>query len=645
MLSLWAQRRPRELGVQDRTVDGDPEGSSGFLQGRREFQAGYEVREGSGRQGQDREEAGKRAGLTGSLAPRWTLDSGANRVLRNAEHTDVPADLAPIQVGAAGDQSFTAGQDVHGELVTHGEQLLPLGRAVRTGGWSFAWTPNGGPRVAQLGEQDQRKVDEIVANAPEAFRPVVSDDIPYVCDKEAVVIRDSMKSVSARRVVCHEDVTPIILDTELSTDENCEVLARRLQAADPVLSEDARHALTHFPVKPGCEVCDVAKRQRQGFVRKSASDQKVQGAPPGPFLTLDFAMPSTVASNGDRVLAVVGWVQTGASFAVPLPKKKGMVTHALHQARVEWDIDSGPWTLHSDNEPVLKDPAVQKYLQDTHGVEWTGVPHVSNTNARAERFVRSAEDGIRSLLVGSNLPCRMWHLAADAWNVLNSRGRGIPSRRNTAPSVPFGTIGKAVLPRGLLARDKFQSRVVTVAHLGYDRLTSGGVRVLFVGADQKLHKGVCLNRDIAWEPGRMAFSRSTRNLRDALTILPEFQCINPVSDYLAACDTCGKWRYCSQAIHEVAQRSAFHCPQAGVSCQNDEDPRVWDELHIPPIPVDGEPSFAPGADFVDLVDDDADDEDEAAALDEPLDPPEDVPAADIPAQVLAPPPAVPPPSS
>ena len=48
--------------------------------------------------------------------------------------------------------------------------------------------------------------------------------------------------------------------------------------------------------------------------------------------------------------------------------------------------------------------------------------------------------------------------------------------------MPFGCLGKAVLPKGIFTNDKFSSKVTHVAALGVDPLTSGGVWVLYPSA-------------------------------------------------------------------------------------------------------------------------------------------------------------------
>lgn len=104
--------------------------------------------------------------------------------------------------------------------------------------------------------------------------------------------------------------------------------------------------LTHYPVRKGCKTCEQFKKRHAPFKRGLASCELPAGAAKGPFVTFDWACPSTMATNGDRFLAVIGWVGEDVTPTKGSPAKKGAASGKSGM---------GDWTLtfHSGREGVL----------------------------------------------------------------------------------------------------------------------------------------------------------------------------------------------------------------------------------------------------------------------------------------------------
>lgn len=611
-----------------------------------------------------------------------------------------------MTVDLAGDKETSGGILPDGEVLMDGGKIVPSGRSIRRGGWSWGWTPSGAPIVGRLTCDQERALNDILTKG-EHFVLTVRDDIPYLSDAQARVIRDSI-SLSKRHQVHtarpvldamlqkrrrnrhfapfriedphfiewggNHDLSLNVLDNAINEgvlevedvrdawDEgaggalselvalceriesgDCEVcsegvdaeyggkceessnrvtfgedsvvefsvydesetelsdsevgvfdespgvatvlvrVARRRKRGNNILApvsltEAQQHCLTHSPASPDCEVCRRTRKLRAPFARGSASDEFSRGAADGPFLTFDWSCPTTVSTTGCRFMAVIGNVSTGAVWTRGYKTKKNNVEIAVHEARVQWGIDEFPFTLHSDCEGVISCPQVKEYLRNNRGIEWKGVPRDSNTNSRAERAVRKAVEGVRAMMFQSGLAPKCWHLAARAFSTEQARSVGVEPRINTARPVPFGCRGQAILPGRLLFRDKFQTKVVHVMHLGVDERSSGGVHVMFRGAEGRLRQGVCLDRDVVWEPDRFAITRRIRDLDEVATLFDKFESADPVTPYQIACDTCGKWRFTSKQFRDERCDATFVCGDLHMDCDVPEDKRVWTEI-------------------------------------------------------------------
>lgn len=348
------------------------------------------------------------------------------------------------------------------------------------------------------------------------------------------------------------------------------------------MDEFTRHCMTHTPARKDCKVCQMTKKTLAPFVRGGATNQDSESIQDCEFLTFDWITPSHTASDGSRFGAIIGHVGRGCVFVKGYKEKAdGVAVSALHEARCLWGIDTKRFVVHSDNEGVLKSEQMARYIQDQHqgrdgGSDFMyGVPRRSNSNCRAERFVRSGIEGVRALVYQAGIPSRWWPLAAHFLTIESARRSGMKPRYNTSKPVPFGTLGRALLPKGLSMNDKFDTKVRYVSYMGIDHRTSGGVKILFSDAAGKIKKGTIMARDVEWCMGEFAMERTRENLCEVTQWFEKCLALNGITENQACCDTCGKWRFIKDGLARQIQKSGFVCSDAGIKCRDKEDHRVW----------------------------------------------------------------------
>lgn len=409
--------------------------------------------------------------------------------------------------------------------------------------------------------------------------PVITeDDVEIACPQNVSVVDADVNpnvedEYGGKHVSFGDDV---VVEYEID-DSICEVVSESgeqvcgMRGIKCTQSFD-EHMLTHFPSREDCVVCKEAKRRAAKYVKGSSSGPNCED----PFLVADWMNPRVQASDGSKYCLVIGWVQKDVVLAFPSVVKKGQVARCLDNALKEWGLEKSRFVFHSGNEKVLHAPEVLDYLgkPGSGGIEWNGIPYKSNTNSRAESFVQRVENGARCMLAQSGLPVKMWHCAVEAFCQGQMVTKRVGFRINTSKLVPFGCIGRAALPKGLLFKDKFDSRVTRVCNLGLDRATSGGQRVLFKSANNKYRRSVVLARDIVWEPENFAFGSKECGLDKVSTEQIGESCLNRISPHQAQCDRCDKWRFTMFDVNRNGERQ-FFCEEVGVTCDVAEDARIY----------------------------------------------------------------------
>lgn len=389
------------------------------------------------------------------------------------------------------------------------------------------------PNVDETQEESCDEVSKVVCPTQEESCDEVSSDKNESDVNSGVTGTTSSEDDIPEKVVSFGVDEVIEFSYEDRESELVNSRGFKATSSTQVSLEFDHHLLTHFPSKRDCEVCKSSKRRHKGFVRGSASGKDFKD----PFLVCDWVNPRVVATDGSKYCLVIGWVQKDVCLVFPSKVKKGTVVGFLDKARKEWGISSQSYVFHSDNERVLGSVEVLKYLEkngeDPGGVLWNGVPHAKNSNAFAESYVKRVEDGTRCLLTQSGLPVKMWQHAAVAFGVCDCWSKGVELRINKCKPLPSGCRGEGVLPKGLLFKDKFESRVTNVCNLGVDTTSSGGFKVLFMGANGKFRRSVVMNRDVRWFPSEMCFERTKFNLRNVVKAIPGMECENKVSPHQA----------------------------------------------------------------------------------------------------------------
>lgn len=334
------------------------------------------------------------------------------------------------------------------------------------------------------------------------------------------------------------------------------------------------HLLTNHPSRKGCKTCELAKRRRRKFRREGGASRYGEV----PVLACDWLNPRETASNGSKYVLVVVWCQRGVVYAGDSKTKKGAVVDILDQARKTFGLTNEYIHVHSDGERVLDSSDVREYLrnwspQSPGGTKHFGIPHCSNTNAMIESYILKVQDGARCLLMNAGMPIKQWPTAISHWCMAYNLEKGLSPHLNTTQLMPYGCFGKAVLGKKLRFLHKFETRTTCVCYVGANPHTSGGVRIIFRGANGAFRKSTVLARDIVWTPDQNAFTRTTKNLQDVYDALPEFESDNPVSQFQAQCDSCDKWRFIFFDPERLEGKD-FSCQHVGLTCETPEDERV-----------------------------------------------------------------------
>ena len=512
----------------------------------------------------------------------WTFDTGASAVFRPLRADDRQEEMRDVQVELALNKSKWAQQTRTGDVISDGAPLYSVGVAVEDAKFSQFWGPSTGMTIAQLTPEAEDAIVEIMNAGTNVMRPRVTSKVPYLTDAQAATLQterarlcqnafESARGCTVSRPLEGRELVIAAMDRmrqkpEVAKPAGVEgggllkfLESSRLRrdggapanvpggasssdppavpaaplvelAGEPVAAQQPErirpvtydsHAFTHFPFDPQCTICVEANKKSAAFQR---------GASTGPWdleqgeklYTMDFRGPLPVASNGDRWMLVLQRVEDGVFHVHTCPTKKGAVVPGIHAARCELGDAGNKLVIHSDKEPVLKDDEVKLYFRDHEARPHHSIPGVHNTNSRAEAAVQTASRGLRATLLASCAPPKHWPEAMRAWVVHQNIQLGVPPRINTAPRVPFGQMGLAVLPTEIVAKSGAGPRAVPAAHFGYDLTTSGGIRILFrdpyTGA---LRKTTMLHSNFYARPC-MAFKRDVNNLKVTNTFLEAF---------------------------------------------------------------------------------------------------------------------------
>jgi hypothetical protein len=206
------------------------------------------------------------------------------------------------------------------------------------------------------------------------------------------------------------------------------------------------------------------------------------------------------APKGMKYLLVIANVTKGTIHAIPTATREDhIVAQALHEARVEDGTEARRVLVMSDRERAFKlGKRVKRYLRNNKGRVAYSIPGRSNTNARAERAVRTAVEGMTATLAQAALPLKFWPWAVRAWSVYHNHAAGHKPRLCELEPVGFGLRGRIALPSTVRHRYGCESRGIWAACLGPDLGSRFGWQVLFADRDGKYHITTAKDSDCEW---------------------------------------------------------------------------------------------------------------------------------------------------
>lgn len=121
----------------------------------------------------------------------WTYDTGASLVVRPEEIQDSKMRRKKLEILGVGNHIENGILLENQEIQLEGDPLLPTGRSVRLGEWTFGWSPIFGPSIRKLTPTQQSAINNIQSEQQNLY-PIVIDDIPYLNNNDAQIIRDSI---------------------------------------------------------------------------------------------------------------------------------------------------------------------------------------------------------------------------------------------------------------------------------------------------------------------------------------------------------------------------------------------------------------------------------------------------------------------
>jgi len=211
----------------------------------------------------------------------------------------------------------------------------------------------------------------------------------------------------------------------------------------PNCPHSLEHMLLHLPMSADCETCQLAKISITPARRLTTSTDRATNF--GERFYVDLIGPVLPDFQGNKYLLVARDEGTDLALVHPLPEKSGTtVTKAyksvtsdakILKVRPDWGKEFvGPFESHCNRV----DTQIEK-----------GLPRRSTTFARAERWHRTLEEGVRADLVQSGLGHQWWSLSAvmwcEHWNRLSREGRVAPyvkryNRESGLELRPFGSL-------------------------------------------------------------------------------------------------------------------------------------------------------------------------------------------------------------
>ena len=267
-------------------------------------------------------------------------------------------------------------------LMEHRTTAVPVHIDINKGNARPAATPAGQPTTDHetLAEDDRARRDR-------KLRPISKDTGPV--------------TEPSRRI----DQPPEPIETDFSEVDTEEEQDLRRRGDKAFLTEDAKslaHLCTHLPKNPYCTSCMRARVSQGQKRRRSHKKHTIDAQKFGDSVTGDHLISNGVQSNGIDGEAV-GFLL--GDHATKFKQLYPAATKTAKECEVAFKRFQGPMMfnrvihLYTDGAPeVVK---AGKNLRSCHD---TGTPYRSATNGIAEREIRNALEGTRTLLEHSGLP-------------------------------------------------------------------------------------------------------------------------------------------------------------------------------------------------------------------------------------------------
>ena len=294
-------------------------------------------------------------------------------------------------------------EKVEALVMPNSPAVLSLGLRCEEKGWAFLWKPFSHEPLF-ISPDGHRYKCRTSHNVPY----IVSKDCPQSYDRTCPWCSSNIKGKYARPSAAapasdaHAEEAELTLERdEDGIDAVADEVCNSMQLSGKEL---ARHALTHLPALPHCEVCRQAKmrqkvkriKRRMGPAPKKFGDQ----------ITADHLIAHSERSQGfcgesaalvmrDRATNYVGSYGLDGKFAID-----------TLQAFQQWLGASRPKFVWTDNSKELIWACAQ--LKTSHGTSTQGLPQ---SNGIAEGTVKLVSEGTRCSLLGAGLPQCAWPLA------------------------------------------------------------------------------------------------------------------------------------------------------------------------------------------------------------------------------------------
>ena len=167
-----------------------------------------------------------------------------------------------------------------------------------------------------------------------------------------------------------------------------------------------QHMLTHRPKNPYCWVCSISKLTAKPARRMPVDDQRRSPSAFGQHVCVDHVILSRLSSrgmNGERAVLFIMDMYTRIADFVPVSDKTA--EEAIRAIRYFLG-DTPAGKIYSDNSKELI-----AAVKSTDAIHQTATPHRPQTNAFAERGIRTALEGARAALLQAGMPHRFWPIA------------------------------------------------------------------------------------------------------------------------------------------------------------------------------------------------------------------------------------------